>query len=227
MKKEREHKDSTIFNLRLRSYLEGLGEAERQAVNASAHSEAIGLPRAVFDKVITKAISDLSHPLHVIPNPYRQATDRTDLPSAQVKQKGNNLFPHFSWNIHKYFEAQDEFEVPRNLDMHDALLAKMLIALKQTRAKDAEDEVDALRIVLALFDIVGPKQPKAHNAYHQRDMKEGGDEGRKRREIENKWKRKGEDDEGEEEGALRKSRRTQALWNIEKPTTNLQYPLYL
>ena len=143
MRREIERKDSTIFNLRFRSYLEGLGEAERQAVNASARSGTTGLLRAFFDKALTKAIGDPSHPLHAIQNHYRQASDRTGLPSLQVKQKADDLFPHFSRNIHKYFEAQDEFEIPRNLDMHDAILAEMLMALKPTSVRDAEGKVDA------------------------------------------------------------------------------------
>ena len=144
MRREIERKDSTIFNLRFRSYLEGLGEAERQAVNASARSGTTGLLKAFFDKALTKAIGDPSHPLHAIQKQFRQASDRTGLPSSQVKQKADDLFPHFSRNIHKYFEAQDEFEIPRNLDMHDALLAEMLMALKPTSVRDAEGKVDAL-----------------------------------------------------------------------------------
>lgn len=143
MRKEMERKDGTIFNLRFRSYLEGLGEAERQAVNASARSGTTGLLKAFFNKALTKAIGDPSHPLHAIQNHYRQASDRTGLPSLQVKQRADDLFPHFSRNIHKYFEAQDEFEIPRNLEIHDALLAEMLTALKPTSVRDAEGKVDA------------------------------------------------------------------------------------
>lgn len=144
MRKEMERKDSTIFNLRFRSYLESLGEAERQAVNASAGSRTTGLLKAFFEKALTKAIGNPSHPLHAIQNHYRQASDRTGKPSSQVKQKADDLFPHFSRNIHKYFEAQDEFEIPRNLDMHDALLAELLMALKPTSVRDAGGKVDAV-----------------------------------------------------------------------------------
>ena len=66
MKLEIERKDSTIFNLRFRSYLESLGEAERQAINASARSGTTGLLKGFFDKALTKAIRHPSHPLHAI-----------------------------------------------------------------------------------------------------------------------------------------------------------------
>lgn len=143
MKKEIEREDSTIFNLRFRSYLEGLAEAERQAVDAPARSGSTGLLKTFFDKALTEAIGKPSHPFHAIQNHYRQASDRPGLPSSQVKQKADDLFPHFSRNIHKYFEAGDEFEIPQNLDVHDALLAELLMALKPISKRDAEGKIDA------------------------------------------------------------------------------------
>ena len=145
MRIEIERKDSTIFNLRFRSYLEGLGEAERQAVNAPASRGTTGLLKDFFDKALTRAIRDSSHPLHVVQEQYRQANDPTISTSSQVKQKALGLFPHFSRNIHKYFEARDEFELPRNLDVHDALLAELLLALKPTFPRDAKGKVDAYK----------------------------------------------------------------------------------
>lgn len=143
LRKEVERKDSTIFNFRFRSYLEGLGEAERQATGAPARGGTTGLLKAFFDKALIKAIANPSHPLHAIQNHYRKTSESASQPSLQVKQKADDLFPHFSRNIHKYFESGDDFELPRNLDMHDALLAELLAALKPTTARDGDGRVDA------------------------------------------------------------------------------------
>lgn len=127
LRNEIERKDSTIFNLRFRSYLEALAEAERQAVPSQSGWSTTKSLQKFFDKALAKASSDSSHPLHPVQSGYSDRSGQGT--STQVEETAKKLYSHFSRNIHKYFESGDDFGLPRNLDMHDALLAELLTAL--------------------------------------------------------------------------------------------------